>query len=113
MRAGNYISQPQGYKTFIPKPLPPDPPLSMDEELIDLLSKAARAIGRLDGITEVLPNPDLFIAMYVRKEAVISSQIEGTQSSLIDILEYEITGEKRRFPSDIGEVIEMFQTLWD
>ncbi|MCK4419575.1 Fic family protein [Candidatus Aerophobetes bacterium] len=111
MRAGNYISQPQGYKTFIPKPLPPDPPLSMDEELIDLLSKAARAIGRLDGITEVLPNPDLFIAMYVRKEAVISSQIEGTQSSLIDILEYEITGEKRRFPSDIGEVINYIDAM--
>lgn len=111
MRAGNYISQPQGYKTFIPKPLPPDPPLSMDGELIDLLSKAARAIGRLDGITEVLPNPDLFIAMYVRKEAVISSQIEGTQSSLIDVLEYEITGEKRRFPSDIGEVINYIDAM--
>jgi len=90
MRVGNYISQPQGYKAFIPKPLPPDPPLSIDEELLDLLSKADRAIGRLDGIADVLPNPDLFIAMYVRKEAVMSSQIEGTQSSLIDILEYEM-----------------------
>jgi len=111
MRVGNYISQPQGYKAFIPKPLPPDPPLSIDEELLDLLSKADRAIGRLDGIADVLPNPDLFIAMYVRKEAVMSSQIEGTQSSLIDILEYEITGEKRRFPSDIGEVVNYVDAL--
>ncbi|MFQ5770683.1 MAG: Fic family protein, partial [bacterium] len=52
MRAGSYILQPQGYKAFIPKPLPPDPPLSMDGELINLLSKADRAIGRLDGITD-------------------------------------------------------------
>ncbi len=111
MRAGSYISQPQGYKAFIPKPLPPEPPLSMDGELIDLLSKADRAIGRLDGITEVLPNPDLFIAMYVRKEAVISSQIEGTRSSLIDVLEYEITGEKQKFPGDIGEVINYIDAM--
>ena len=111
MRAGTYISQPQGYKAFIPKPLPPDPPLSMDEELIDLLSKADRAIGRLDGITDALPNPDLFIAMYVRKEAVISSQIEGTQSSLIDVLEYEITGGKQKFPSDIGEVVNYIDAM--
>ena len=111
MRAGSYISQAQGYKAFIPKPLPPDPPLSMDEELIDLLSKADRAIGRLDGITDALPNPDLFIAMYVRKEAVISSQIEGTQSSLIDVLEYEITGGKQKFPSDIGEVVNYIEAM--
>lgn len=111
MRAGSYILQPQGYKAFIPKPLPPDPPLSIDGELVDLLSKADRAIGRLDGITEVLPNPDLFIAMYVRKEAVISSQIEGTQSSLMDVLEYEITGEKQKFPSDIGEVVNYIDAM--
>jgi Fic family protein len=111
MRTGSYISQPQGYKAFIPKPLPPDPPLSMDQELIDLLSEADRAIGRLDGITDVLPNPDLFIAMYVRKEAVISSQIEGTQSSLIDVLEYEITGGKQKFPHDIGEVVNYVNAM--
>ena len=111
MRAGHYISQPQGYKAFIPQPLPPDPPLSMDQELIDLLSKADRAIGRLDGITDVLPNPDLFIAMYVRKEAVISSQIEGTQSSLIDVLEYEITAGKQKFPNDIGEVVNYVDAM--
>ena len=111
MRAGRYISQPQGYKAFIPQPLPPDPPLSMDQELIDLLSKADRAIGRLDGITDVLPNPDLFIAMYVRKEAVISSQIEGTQSSLIDVLEYEITAGKQKFPNDIGEVVNYVDAM--
>lgn len=83
----------------------------MDEELIDLLSNADRAIGRLDGITDTLLNPDLFIAMYVRKEAVISSQIEGTQSSLIDVLEYEVFGGKQKFPSDIGEVVNYVDAM--
>ena len=55
----------------------------------DLLSKADRALGRLDGITEIFPNPDLFVAMYIKQEAVLSSQIEGAQASLIDVLELE------------------------
>ena len=83
MRSGRYISQPSGYKAFIPNPLPPEP-MNMD-----WLSKADRALGRLDGITEILPNPDLFVAMYIKQEAVLSSQIEGTQASLIDVLEFE------------------------
>jgi len=111
MRTGTYIEQRQGYKAFIPKPLPPRPPIDMDTELIDLLSKADRAIGRLDGITVTLPNPDLFVSMYVRKEAVISSQIEGTQSSFMDLLEYEAVGKKREFPSDIGEVINYIDAM--
>ena len=69
--------------------MPPDPPLIYDEELQDLLSQADRAVARLDGITTVLPNPDLFIGMYVKKEALLSSQIEGTQASLEGVLEFE------------------------
>ena len=72
------------YRAFIPKPLPPDPQVQMDQEMWKLLSDADRALGRLDGVTEMLPNPDLFVAMYVRKEAVLSSQIEGTQASLVE-----------------------------
>ena len=75
MRSGQYIKQPEGYRAFIPNPLPPEP-LKMDWEMQDLLSKADRALGRLDGITEILPNPDLFVAMYIKQEAVLSSQIE-------------------------------------
>lgn len=85
-RAGVVIKQAGGYNAFIPKPLPPNPPLIIDEELMTLLSKADRCLGRLDGITQTLPNPDLFVAMYVKKEALLSAQIEGTQASLIDIL---------------------------
>lgn len=88
-RAGRYIQQPTGYKSFRPNPLPPIPELSIDAEMLTLLSKADRALGRLDGVTQTLPNPDLFVSMYVKKEALLSSQIEGTQASLIEVLEAE------------------------
>ncbi|HAH45643.1 MAG TPA: cell filamentation protein Fic, partial [Planctomycetaceae bacterium] len=78
-RAGRYVSQPTGYRAFIPNPLPPDPPIQIAPEMQVLLSQADRALGRLDGSIQTLPHPDLFVYMYVRKEAVLSSQIEGTQ----------------------------------
>jgi Fic family protein len=78
-----------GYSAFYPRPLPPDPPLSVDAELQGLLDRANQALGRLDGITLLLPDPDQFLYSYVRKEAVLSSQIEGTQSSLSDLLLFE------------------------
>lgn len=78
-----------GYSAFYPKPLPPSPALTMDAGLQRLLDKANQALGRLDGITLLLPDPDQFIYTYVRKEAVLSSQIEGTVSSLSDLLLFE------------------------
>lgn len=91
-RAGRFVTQspgPDGYSAFLPAPLPPDPPLAWDTELQDLLEIANRALGRLDGAMLVAPNPDLFLYTYIRKEAVLSSQIEGTQSSLSDLLLFE------------------------
>ncbi len=107
-RAGTYVRQLTGeaqYRAFIPKPLPPDPQVDMDQEMWKLLSDADRALGRLDGVTEMLPNPNLFVAMYVRKEAVLSSQIEGTQASLVDILEFEADKATKGLPGDVGEVV--------
>jgi Fic family protein len=77
----------------------------MDPELWNSLSKADRALGRLDGVSETLPNPDLFVAMYVRKEAVLSSQIEGTQASLADLLDFE--AEPPSQDDEEGDVIEV------
>ena len=91
LRAGSLITQqsgPDGYKSFVPSPLPPDPPLKYDEEMNNLVESANRALGRLDSITSILPNPKMFMFMYVRKEAVLSSQIEGTQASMTDLLEF-------------------------
>jgi Fic family protein len=77
----------------------------MDPELIKLLSQADRLLGRLDGIGAVLPNPDLFVAMYVRQEAVLSSQIEGTQSTLEDVLQFEVDETTNDLPRDVEEVV--------
>jgi Fic family protein len=105
LRAGNYVKQPSGYKAFVPAPLPPNPAVTMDVELTKLLSQADRALGRLDGIGSVLPNPDLFVAMYVRQEAVLSSQIEGTQSTLEDVLQFEVDEKANDLPKDVEEVV--------
>lgn len=104
-RAGRYIAQPTGYRAFSPAPLPPQPPVRLEGELQGLLSKADRALGRLDGSIQTLPNPDLFVFMYVRKEAVLSSQIEGTQSSLQDLLAAEAHILSPELPRDVDEVV--------
>ena len=91
-RAGEFLdvdSEAGGYRLFRPKPLPPDPPLDIATDLQKLLDQANQALGRLDGITLLLPDPDAFLHSYIRKEAVLSSQIEGTQSSLSDLLLFE------------------------
>lgn len=103
-RAGRYVRQPSGYRAFIPKPLPPEPPIDLSGPLQALLSQADYALGRLDGAILTLPNPDLFVFMYVRKEAVLSSQIEGTQSSLQNLLAAEAKLFDPNTPDDVREV---------
>ncbi len=111
MRAGKYVKQLEGYRAFIPAPLPPVPPLAMDAELALLLSEADHALGRLDGVTSILPNPDLFVSMYVRHEAVLSSQIEGTQSTLEDVLQFEIDAKGQEHPKDVEEVVNYVHAM--
>ena len=110
-RAGRYIAQPTGYRAFSPAPLPPQPPVRLEGELQGLLSKADRALGRLDGSIQTLPNPDLFVFMYVRKEAVLSSQIEGTQSSLQDLLAAEAHILSPGLPRDVDEVVNYVNAM--
>jgi len=105
MRAGRFVQQPSGYVAFVPASLPPSPALRLEGELARLLSEADLALGRLDGIAGVLPNPDLFVAMYVKQEAVLSSQIEGTQASLTDILQFEAGERAGSRLRDIQEVV--------
>jgi Fic family protein len=110
-RAGKFVLTPHGYKSFIPKELPPEPPIEYDDELQLLLSKADRNLARLDGITFVLPNPDLFIAMYVKKEALLSSQIEGTQASLEGVLEFEADLVPKEDINEIKDVVNYIKAL--
>lgn len=91
-RSGRFVRTtvgPEEVLAFRPKPLPPSPVLVIDAQMQDLLDTANQALGRLDGITLLLPDPDVFLYSYIRKEAVLSSQIEGTQSSLSDLLLFE------------------------
>ena len=92
-QSGRYESTSVGGETvnaFIPGPLPPDPPLQLEGTLHPMLERALLALGRLDSVSTLLPGTDLFLYSYVRKEAVLSSQIEGTQSSLSDLLLFEM-----------------------
>lgn len=109
-RIGRYIKQLGGYKAFIPRPLPPDPPIKYGE-LWNLLSEADRALARLDGITTVLPNPELFVAMYVKKEALLSSQIEGTQASLEGVLRFEANLIPSEDINEIKDVVNCVKAL--
>src|SRR5262249_21308501 len=90
-RIGTYIAATTSGETvraYLPPPLPPTPPLDLPR-LLTLIERANQALGRLDGMTAILPSTRLFVFMYVRKEALLSSQIEGTQSSLSDLLLFE------------------------
>ncbi|KAF1056626.1 MAG: hypothetical protein GAK34_00197 [Delftia tsuruhatensis] len=90
-------------RAFVPPPLPPEPAIDV-LVLLEKLSLAERALGRLDGITMLLPRQELFLYMYVRKEAVLSSQIEGTQSTLSDLLRFEAEAQAGQPIDDIREV---------
>lgn len=104
---GRYVTvstRDEPFKAFVPDPLPPRPPIGMDSTLERLHGQAQLALGRLDGIVSLLPAPEQFLYAYVRKEAVASSQIEGTQSSLSDLLAYEITSAPGVPVEDVREV---------
>ncbi|MDF3881268.1 Fic family protein [Cupriavidus basilensis] len=106
-RIGRYVSTvafDETVNAYVPPPLPPEPPLTLNPHLLHRLSEADRAIGRLDGVAMLLPDKALFLYMYVRKEAVLSSQIEGTQSTLDDLLQYENAALAGKPLDDITEV---------
>ena len=110
-RAGHFVKQPQGHESFIPEPLPPQPPIEFDTEMLAVLSAADLALGRLDGVIQTIPNADLFVAMYVRREAVLSSQIEGTQSTLDDLLAADLEPSAPGLPDDVEEVINYVRAM--
>jgi len=106
-RAGNYTLSSVGgeeSRAFLPKPLPPYPPLDLDAEHYELMEKSTLALGRLDGLSTLLPDTSLFLYFYVRKEALLSSQIEGTQSSFSDLLLFESEEAPGVPVSDVTEV---------
>ena len=107
-RAGTFVRQPGGYRAFIPVPLPPT--IALDPERSRLLTQATLALGRLDGATQIIPDPDLFVGMYVNREAVLSSQIEGTKASLIDLLAFKVEADYE-YPLDVEEVVNYVRAM--
>lgn len=108
-RSGEYIRNLSGesvYRSFRPSPLPPDPPIELDAEGIALLVEANKRLSLLDGLSRHIPDIDLFVAMYIRKEALVSSQIEGTQCTLDDVLDPNI---ERNANGDVADVINYIQ----
>lgn len=106
-RAGEYIANLSGeaeYRSFRPAPLPPE--IQMDAEMISLLTEATKALAALDTLSGCIPNMDLFVSMYVRKEALLSSQIEGTQATLEDVLDPLIERNANRNVSDVINYIK-------
>jgi len=112
MRSGKYIKQFSGdfqYKSFIPNELPFK--INLNDSLQDLLSKANLALGRLDGIVEILPDVDFFILMFLRKEATLSSQIEGTQATFSDLLKAESKLENAEIHNDVDEIQNYLESI--
>jgi Fic family protein len=112
MRVGKYVQQLSGsarYSAFVPAFLPF--PLKVDPVLDDLLAKANLALGRLDGIAEVVPDVDFFIFMYVRKEATLSSQVEGTQATFADVLKAEAKIENSEVHKDVDEILNYINAM--
>lgn len=112
--SGTYLKQPSGsdaFQAFCPASLPPDPPLVFSPKRRKLLERATLALGRLDSITLLLPDPDIFLYAYVRREAILSSQIEGTQSSLSDLFLFEVEEFSADSLDDITEVSNYVKAL--
>lgn len=104
-RAGTYkknLSGKMAFNSFVPAVLPPNPPIELNNEIVEILVKANRQITLLEGISSRIPNIDLFISMYVRKEALMSSQIEGTQATLEDVLDPMLENNTNR---PVGDVV--------
>ena len=101
---GHYIRQKEGYKTFTPSDFPPKNGFIISPKLYKKHEEAIRLVGKLDGITRLLPDKNFFLLMFIKKDAAYSSQIEGTKATLQDAVAAPVTEEKSRFPSDVDDI---------
>ena len=107
---GSYRQQPDGFSAFIPSPFPPRDGLFLSGSIIKKASEATRLVGKLDGITKLLPDRDFFLLMYLRKDAAASSQIEGTLATMIDAIEAEV-GTNTNVPHDVDDIVTSKQNV--
>ena len=110
IKLGTLRAQPEGFKAFIPSKFPPKDGFAFDAKLLKKNDEATRLLGKLDGITKLLPDQDFFLLMYLRKDATASSQIEGTMATMIDAIEAEVrtSGD---IPADVDDILHYIQAL--
>src|SRR3989338_6635278 len=110
IKLGTLRAQPEGFKAFIPSRFPPKDGFAFDAKLLKKNDEATRLLGKLDGITKLLPDQDFFLLMYLRKDATASSQIEGTMATMIDAIEAEVqtSGD---IPADVDDILHYIQAL--
>lgn len=110
MKLGHFLKQPQGYKAFIPEPFPPQNGFDFSKKLIQKVSCATLSLGKLDGVTQLLPDVDFFLFMYICKDAASSSQIEGTKATMVDAIE-ATSKTSESLPSDVDDILHYIQAL--
>jgi Fic family protein len=107
---GKFITQPGGLKAFIPNPFPPKDGFEFSPAILKKATQATRLLGKLDGITKLLPDADFFLLMYLRKDAASSSQIEGTVATMVDAIEAEVKVSEK-IPADVDDILHYIKAL--
>ena len=107
---GQLKQQKEGFKAFIPAPFPPKGGFAFDPKILKKNDEATRLLGKLDGITKLLPDVDFFLSMYLRKDAASSSQIEGTMATMIDAIEAEVQSSVN-IPEDVDDILKYIKAL--
>ncbi len=110
-KIGQYVKQPQGFKAFIPNDFPPRGDIHLNTRITSKHTEAIRLLGKLDGITFLLPDKDWFLAMFIRKDASSSSQIEGTNATMMDSIERENVEPSSSLPADVDDIIHYIKAL--
>ena len=111
IKIGSFVQQSAGFKAFIPDEFPPIVGLSLPNTIISKHTEAIRLLGKLDGITELLPDKDWFLVMFVKKDASSSSQIEGTNATMMDVIEKENVEPSSSLPEDVDDIIHYIDAL--
>jgi len=110
IQIGKYIKQPGGFSSFVPHPFPPKSGFDFDTSVLKKNEKATRLLGKLDGITKLLPDANYFVLMYLRKDAASSSQIEGTRATMMDAIEIEANANAA-VPEDVDDILHYVDAL--
>jgi hypothetical protein len=110
-KIGNYVQQTGDFKAFVPKAFPPSNEIRLSKHLMSAHTEAVHLLGKLDGITERLPDRDWYLVMFIHKDASSSSQIEGTNATMMDVIEKQNVEPRPDIPNDVDDIIHYINAL--